>query len=109
MAVVVFLSGYLISSIWTQWTSSLIVVISPEKIPITFVPFPAVTICNTNVVKKSVIEKMIPNSMEYNIAQAHCDGVQWPSNSPESSLLVSNVIKKVETSFKVIAFYLDLH
>lgn len=66
------LSLYLIPIFWSQWTSSTILTLSSFRTPLVTLPFPAITICNTNSVKKSAVQKLAPNSEEHSIVQDIC-------------------------------------
>ncbi|KAJ8711329.1 hypothetical protein PYW07_008571 [Mythimna separata] len=51
-------AGFFILNIYAKWRSSpMIVSINPENMPLSNLPFPALTICNVNQAKKSVAER----------------------------------------------------
>lgn len=95
---VVSLTGIFISQTYTTWKTSTIVTMSSDTTHISEMPFPgtiwsnrqcfstfssplsvlyfflweAVTICNMNLAKKSVVERMPNDSIEYSIVQDIC-------------------------------------
>lgn len=90
-----YLSGYLISFIWEQLMLGTIVTMIPDRILSSTIPFPAVTICNSNVARKSVIERMAPHSLELMIAEHQCrDGFSLNVSATYRSMY--NVAKKVK-------------
>ena len=51
-------AGFFILNIYAKWRSSpMIVSINPENMPLSNLPFPALTICNVNQAKKTVAER----------------------------------------------------
>lgn len=72
LVLALYLSGYLINIFWEQLTLTTIVTMIPDRIRSEKLPFPAVTICNSNIVRKSVIDRMAPNTMDYILAEHQC-------------------------------------
>lgn len=95
LVLALYLSGYLISFIWEQLMLGTIVTMIPDRIHSSSMPFPAVTICNSNVARKSVIERMAPHSWEHMIAEHQCrDGFSLNVSATYRSMY--NVAKKVK-------------
>lgn len=96
MLLVVILSGYFISKMWTQWTEKTIVTVKPMRVPSSTLPFPAVTVCNTNLVRKSIIEQMHPESLEHKMAREHCNPNEYHMSSLNYSWIsMYNVVDEV--------------
>lgn len=56
---VILLAGYFISNVYQKWTETPVIIgLDPVSTNIKDIPFPAVTICNMNQVKKSFAEKL---------------------------------------------------
>ncbi|GBP90248.1 Pickpocket protein 28 [Eumeta japonica] len=52
-----FCASFFILNVYNKWSQSpMIVSINPESMPLTALPFPAITVCNVNQAKKSVAE-----------------------------------------------------
>lgn len=67
------LSVYFISNVYEKWSSSPVVVaMSARSTQITEVPFPAVTICNMNRARLSVVQKFQNGSFEAGLLQNFC-------------------------------------
>ncbi|XP_055703450.1 pickpocket protein 28-like [Phlebotomus papatasi] len=72
--VVVFvLSGYFISNVWQKWSETPIIIsINPIGIPLTTIPFPAVTICNMNQARISAARIALKGSLEDSMLDSLC-------------------------------------
>ena len=67
------ISTYFISNIWHKWTlAPLIITQSAVSIPVTELPFPAVTICNMNLAHKSAVANLLHGDEEYAVLQNIC-------------------------------------
>lgn len=70
---VFFLSGYFILKVIDKWnTSPIIISINAVSTPISEIPFPAVTICNMNQARRSIVQQLIPGSYEDEMLQSLC-------------------------------------
>lgn len=70
---VVILSAYFISNIWYKWTlAPLIITQSAVSIPVTDLPFPAVTICNMNQAQKTDVQDLPHRQEEYAVLHSIC-------------------------------------
>lgn len=77
---VLILSIYFITNVWLKWSASpMIITLSALSTPITDFPFPAVTICNMNQARKSAVEKIPYDSIDYALVQSLC--VQNPEEN----------------------------
>lgn len=72
LLVVLVLSGWLITIIWIKWTTATIITFSPYRTPVSDLPFPAITICNTNIIQKTAVQTISPNSEEHKMAEDIC-------------------------------------
>lgn len=71
--VVLGLSGYFISNVYQKWTASpVIVALSAVSTSISEIPFPAVTICNMNQAKESMVQNIVDNTLEDALLQSLC-------------------------------------
>lgn len=98
LIVAFYLSGAFINTIWTQWSTSTIVVMGSNRVPVVDIPFPAVTICNTNLVKRSVVEQIDPASREFQIVDDFCD-------SEYESMVVNDTWVNMYRVIKNVSFY----
>lgn len=90
-----YLSGTFIINLWIQWTTSTIVIMNSDRVPITDLPFPAVTICNSNLARKSVADKMEDGSREREIVQSFCASEYNPLLVEETWESMYKVIENV--------------
>lgn len=57
---VISLAAYFISNVWQKWNETPVIIgMDPVSTNIRDIPFPAVTICNMNQVKKSFVESLV--------------------------------------------------
>lgn len=70
---VVFLSMYFISNIYQKWSASPIIIgLNAVATPISEFPFPAVTICNMNQARRSIVNGFSADSVEKALLQSLC-------------------------------------
>lgn len=70
---VVLFSIYFISSIWIKWSASpIIITLSSMPKSIKDIPFPAITVCNMNQVRKNMVLKIPKNSSEFSVIKSLC-------------------------------------
>lgn len=70
---VLLLSGYFITNVYNKWEQSpLIITLSPNATSNSEIPFPAITICNINKARQSVVSKFAENSYENVLLQNVC-------------------------------------
>lgn len=80
--IAVSLSAYLTISLWNQWAKSTIVTMSSFRTPLITLPFPAITICNSNSVKRSIVQHFARDSIEHSMVQDFCtQGDVFPNTS----------------------------
>ncbi|KAF9805785.1 hypothetical protein SFRURICE_009417 [Spodoptera frugiperda] len=68
-------AGFFILNIYAKWRSSpMIVSINPENMPLSNLPFPALTVCNVNQAKKTVAERYwtYGNPVDKKLLQSLC-------------------------------------
>ncbi|KAH9641441.1 hypothetical protein HF086_006057 [Spodoptera exigua] len=68
-------AGFFILNIYAKWRSSpMIVSINPENMPLSSLPFPALTVCNVNQAKKTVAERYwaYGNPVDRKLLQSLC-------------------------------------
>lgn len=63
--------------------------------PLPTLPFPAVTVCNSNLVKKSLAEKIPPNTRNYEIVQSFCRVGYMPIDLDETWYDIYRATKNV--------------
>lgn len=67
------LSIYFISNVYEKWSASpVIITLAAVSSPISELPFPAVTICNMNKARLSVVHNYTPGSFEESMLQNFC-------------------------------------
>ncbi|XP_031626136.1 pickpocket protein 28-like [Contarinia nasturtii] len=92
---VVGLSAYFISNIWAKWNASPVIIVeSAIATSVTSIPFPAVTICNMNLVQKSDVAHLPRSSEEYSMIQSICQSTR-DDNITSSVAGNWSVLKKV--------------
>lgn len=70
---VLLLSGYFITDVYNKWEQSpIIITLGAKSTSVTALPFPAVTICNINKARHSVVSKFAKNSPENVLLQNFC-------------------------------------
>lgn len=67
------LSIYFISNIYQKWSASPVIIgLNAIATSISDIPFPAITICNMNQAKKSIVQHYQSGSNEYVLLQSVC-------------------------------------
>lgn len=67
-----------------------------ERAPVARLPFAALTICNTNLVKRSIATQIDPNSREHKVIREFCKSeFEGPLDIDETWEKVYHVIKNV--------------
>lgn len=70
---VIFLSGYFISNIYEKWSASpVIIALNAVSTSVNDIPFPAVTICNMNQARQSVVQDFREGTVEDALLQSLC-------------------------------------
>lgn len=70
---VLFLSGYFISNIYEKWSASpVIIALNAVATSVNDIPFPAVTICNMNQARQSVVQDFREGTVEDALLQSLC-------------------------------------
>lgn len=70
---VIVLSIYFISNIYQKWSATPIIIgLNAVATPISDFPFPAVTVCNMNQARRSIVEGFGSNSIERALLQSLC-------------------------------------
>lgn len=73
LVLVLLLSGYFITNVYNKWAQSpTIITIGSRSVSILDIPFPAVTICNINKARLSVVSKFPEHSYENILLQNVC-------------------------------------
>lgn len=71
---VVILTVYYISNIYEKWTASpIIIALNAVATPVVDIPFPAVTICNMNQARESVVSSIVKGTAEDMLLQGLCN------------------------------------
>lgn len=71
---VVMLTVYYISNIYEKWSASpVIIALSAVATPVVDIPFPAVTICNMNQARESVVSSIVKGTAEDMLLQGLCN------------------------------------
>lgn len=71
--VVVLLAAYFISNVYEKWDASPVIIgQNAVATPINEIPFPAVTICNMNQARKSVVQKIKSGGYEELFLESLC-------------------------------------
>ena len=71
--VVCCLSIFFISNVYQKWSASPIIIgLNAISTSISDIPFPAITICNMNQAKKSIVGNIKPYTTEYALLQSLC-------------------------------------
>lgn len=67
------LSGYFISNLYAKWSASpIIIALSAVATSVNDIPFPAVTICNMNQARQSVVKDFREGTVEDALLQSLC-------------------------------------
>lgn len=70
---VIMLSVYFISNIYQKWSASPIIIgLNAVATSIGNFPFPAVTVCNMNQARRSIVEGFAPDSVDYALLENLC-------------------------------------
>lgn len=91
------LSLYTIWIFWTQWSSNTILTLNSFRSPFVELPFPAVTICNTNFVQKSAVQKFKPTSEEGSIIRDICHYDSAQINTTTTWQRMRQVLREVSS------------
>ncbi|GAB0088073.1 Pickpocket protein 28 [Sergentomyia squamirostris] len=71
--IVSILSGYFISNVWQKWSETPIIIgLNPLAVPLSAIPFPAVTICNMNQARLSKASRVVKGSLEDLLLDSMC-------------------------------------
>lgn len=71
---VVVLTFYYISNIYEKWSASpVIIALNAVATPVVDIPFPAVTICNMNQARESVVSSIVKGTAEDMLLQGLCN------------------------------------
>lgn len=89
------LSAFLITIIWRQWSVATIVTLRPVQTHLKYMPFPAITICNTNSLKRSHIAKFAPDSIERSMVRDICDSDESLPNTTTTWTQMRQFVKNV--------------
>lgn len=104
------LSAYYITNIYEKWVASpIIIAMNAASTTINEIPFPAVTICNMNQAKASVVESIVPGSDEDALLQSLCakqiNFTDIKSNNSNWTQFRKFLIKVLGTPGLAAAFY----
>lgn len=70
----VLLTFYYISNIYEKWSASpIIIAMNAVATPVVDIPFPAVTICNMNQARESVVSSIVKGTAEDMLLQGLCN------------------------------------
>lgn len=70
---VLLLSGYFITNVYNKWEQSpIIITLAAKSTSVKKLPFPAITICNINKARQSVVKNFTENSLENSLLQNVC-------------------------------------
>lgn len=71
---VVLFAAYFISNIYEKWDASPVIIgFNPVSTPIMDIPFPAVTICNMNQARQSVVKTIRSGGYEQSFLESLCE------------------------------------
>lgn len=93
--------------IWTQWTTSTIVTFDSHQTVMTYVPFPAITICNTNLVKSSAVQKLANDSQAFSIVKDLCEIEARPPYTMAKAKTVQQVMWNVSVCWCLFVLHVD--